>query len=175
MSHEDDVGELVGIGQRVHLVEDVGCREAALKALFAGLTEEAVHLTAHLARHAECGAIVVGDVDRLHAFAVSCREEVFHGAVLGVLGIHGVGTTDLVGLAELLAIGLREIGHLVDASHAMLIEPLRHLSTGKGGHPKCACHALQLVGCHAEEGCLPVHLVAFFSFFPLFSRGSPAP
>ena len=65
LSHEDDVGELVHIGKGIDLVEDVGCRETALKTLFARLTEQAVHLAAHLRRHTQRGAVAVGDIDRL--------------------------------------------------------------------------------------------------------------
>ena len=97
LSHEDDVGELVHIGKGIDLVEDVGCRETALKTLFARLTEQAVHLAAHLRRHTQRGAVAVGDIDRLDKLMAellfgSARidgEQVFDRPVLGVLGVDG--------------------------------------------------------------------------------------
>ena len=48
LPHEYDVGQLVHLGQRVYLVEDVACRQTALKPLLSCLTEQAVHLAPHL-------------------------------------------------------------------------------------------------------------------------------
>ena len=48
LPHEHDVGQLVHLWQRVYLVEDVACRQTALKPLLSCLTEQAVHLAPHL-------------------------------------------------------------------------------------------------------------------------------
>ena len=82
LSHEHDIGERGYLGQRVDLIEDVGCGEIALKTLFAGLTEEAVHLAPHLRRHAERGPVAVGDIHSLDKLAACCGEEILDGAVL---------------------------------------------------------------------------------------------
>ena len=112
MSHEDDVGELVHIGKGIDLVEDVGCREAALKTLFARLTEQAVHLAAHLRRHTQRGAVAVGDIDRLDKLMAelllgSARidgEQVFDRPVLGVLGVDGRMAAHCEALGKQLAV-----------------------------------------------------------------------
>ena len=63
LSHEDDVSEVVALGERVDLVEDVGSREVSLESLFSRLAEQAVHLASHLARHTKRGTVAIGDID----------------------------------------------------------------------------------------------------------------
>ena len=61
LSHKHDVCQLFGFGQREDLVQDVGHRQIALETLFSRLAKEAVHLATHLTRHAQRGAVAVGD------------------------------------------------------------------------------------------------------------------
>ena len=63
------VDQLVALWQSVDLIQDIGCGEVALKTLFARLTEEAVHLAAHLAGDAQRGAIAIRDKDGLNKLA----------------------------------------------------------------------------------------------------------
>ena len=48
LSHEHDVGQLVYLWQRIYLVQNVASWQTSLEPLLARLTEEAVHLAAHL-------------------------------------------------------------------------------------------------------------------------------
>ena len=142
MAHIHHVGQLVHLGQAVYLVKYVGCGEIALKALLTGLAEQAVHLTSHLTRHAERGAVVVGDVNRLnklHGLAVvgACGlhgKEILDGAVFRVLRVDGGGATHLVALSEACAVGLRDVGHLVDGAHMVSVYPFGHLPSCESGH-----------------------------------------
>ena len=69
LPHEDDVRQALTLRQGIDLIQDVGCGEVALKALLARLTEEAVHLAAHLTGDAECGAVAIRDEDGLYKLA----------------------------------------------------------------------------------------------------------
>ena len=66
LPHEDNVRQALTLRQGIDLVQDVGGGEMALKALLPRLTEEAVHLTAHLAGDTEGGTIAIWDEDGLH-------------------------------------------------------------------------------------------------------------
>ena len=48
LAHKHNVRKLLAFGQRVYLIENVGCCEALLKALLACLAEQAIHFTTHL-------------------------------------------------------------------------------------------------------------------------------
>ena len=152
LSHEDDVGEAVALGQRVDLVEDVIGREVALEALLAGLAEEAVHLASHLRRDAERGpAALFGDEDGLDHLSSARRlsslhgEEVFRRAVLGALGVDGAGPADLAMLGQESAVGFRDVGHLVDARGVSPINPFGDLLAGKPGQPQLHGYVAELI------------------------------
>lgn len=78
-------------GRLVNLVENVSCSEITVETLLACLTEEAVHLAAHLTRDAECGmTALLRDINRLHEtfaieIAIRCAngEEIFDSTILG--------------------------------------------------------------------------------------------
>ena len=57
-------------------------------------------------------------------------------------------------IRQLLAIRLRDIGHLVDATHVLLIEPLRYLTSRELGHPQLLHDSLQFVERHAKQNSL---------------------
>ena len=69
LTHKHDVRQTLTLWQGIDLIQDVACRETALKTLLARLTEQTVHLTAHLARHTERGSLAIRDIDRLHELA----------------------------------------------------------------------------------------------------------
>ena len=66
LSHKHDVRQRVSLRQGIDLIEDITSREVALKALLARLTEQAVHLTPHLTRHAKRGPLTIGNIDCLN-------------------------------------------------------------------------------------------------------------
>ena len=134
LTHEHDVGKLVHLRQRINLVQNVAGRQTALKPLLAGLAEQAVHLASHLRRNTQRGAVLVGYVNRLNKFAASGREEVLDGTIHRMLCIGISEASYFVFGSEFGTVRLRDIGHLINALHMLLIEPLRHLSTGEGGH-----------------------------------------
>ena len=144
LAHEDNVRQALALGQGVDLVQDIGRGQVALEALLARLTEEAVHLAAHLARDAERGPLAIGDEDGLYEEArrVCCcgtatyGEQVLDGAVAGALAVDGSHRTHNIPLLQPLAVRLREIGHLVDGRHVLLIEPLEYLPGRESGHPQ---------------------------------------
>ena len=90
LAHKHDVCQLVALGQRVYLIKYVGGCEAALKALLAGLAEQAVHLASHLRRHAQRGAVFVGYVNRLDKLTALRREQIFYRSVNRLLAV-GLG------------------------------------------------------------------------------------
>ena len=159
LPHEDDVGQRSGFGQRVDLVQDVGCGEVAFPPLFASLTEQAVHLAAHLTRHAQRGALTVRDIDGLHELACSrrgCpvtlnREQVFDRPVLGTLFVDRSHGTDLVRLAQALAVLLGDIGHLINGLHPLFVQPLSYLLRCKSGHANSLHSRFQLCKRHSEQ------------------------
>ena len=68
LTHKHDIRQTRALRQGVDLIQDITCRETAFEALLTRLTEQAVHLTAHLARHTKRGTITIGDIDCLDEF-----------------------------------------------------------------------------------------------------------
>ena len=150
LAHENDISQRLALGQGIDLIQDITSREAAFETLLTSLAEQAVHLTAHLARHAERGTIAVRNIDRLNEFiATSHRKQILDGAIHGALTIDGIHRTNHELLREPLAISLRDIGHLVDAPHMLLIEPFHDLASRKLGHTQRLYCRLQFVEAHA--------------------------
>jgi len=106
LTHEDDIRQLVAFGQSVDLIQDIGCGEVALKTLLARLTEEAVHLTAHLTGDTQRGAVAIRDKDGLYKLARPHRKEVFDGAVFRALTVDRGHSADLIKRFQLLAVDL---------------------------------------------------------------------
>ena len=161
LTHEDDVGQAVALGQAVHLVQDVRHGQVALKALLARLAEEAVHLAAHLARHAERTAVTVRDEHGLDKLLLGrfrlfrsrpgglYGKQIFGGAVDGVLAVNRSGAAHLVLLGEQLAVMFGEIGHLVDRPDMLGVDPLGDLTAGEGRHPQTLRQLAQFVEGHS--------------------------
>ena len=113
LTHEDDVGQFVDLRQTVDLIENVGRREVTLEALLTRLTEEAVHLAPHLARDAERGMTAfLGNEDRLDELrprllrlSGAYREEIFDGAVFGMLRVDRGHGAYLISLFQLGPVG----------------------------------------------------------------------
>ena len=76
-------------------------------------------------------------------------EQIFYGSILGVLTIDRSHTAHLIALTKLLAVGLREIGHLIDGANVLLIEPLGYLGSCELGHTQFSHHLLQFGKRHA--------------------------
>ena len=81
LSHEYYVCQRIGLGQAIHLVENLARGELALKSLLASLAEKAIHLATHLGRDTERGAVSVWYIDSLHVLALGGGEKVLHRAV----------------------------------------------------------------------------------------------
>ena len=169
LTHKHNVRQALALGQGIDLIQDVASREVALKALLARLTEQAVHLTAHLTRDAERSPLAIGDKDGLYEAlgSVCChamttyREQVLDRAVAGVLAIDGGHRAHHEMLLQPLAVGLRDIRHLVDAQHVLLIEPLEDLTRRKRGHSQVAHHRFQLVVRQSEQDFSSVVILHF--------------
>ena len=159
LTHEDDIRQLVALWQRVDLIQDISCCEIALKALFTRLTEKTVHLAAHLAGDAECGAVVIWDKDSfyellgirvlrmLRVIRSSHRKEILDGTVFRALAVDGRHSAYLIFLFQFLAVDLRDIGHLVDTADVLLIEPFGYLRGCEGRHTKLTHDDLQFAEC----------------------------
>ena len=139
-----------------YLVQDVGSREVSLEALLAGLTEQTVHLAAHLRRNAQRGAVAVGDIHRLHELSAPRGEEILYRSVFRLLAVCRLHAAHAVSLLELLAVGLRDVCHPVNVLHALFIEPFGHLSAGECRHSELPCGVLEFIQCLSYEWCLAV-------------------
>ena len=82
LTHKHDVGQCLPFWQGIDLVQDLTRRETSLKALFARLTEQTVHLASHLTGYTEGGSVVLGDIHGLHKLTVSHREKILHRSIL---------------------------------------------------------------------------------------------
>ena len=69
LSHKHNVRQRIALRQGIDLIQDIACRETALEALFSRLTEQAIHLTAHLTRYTKRCTITVGDIHRFYKLA----------------------------------------------------------------------------------------------------------
>ena len=114
LAHKHDVCQLVALRQRVYLIKYVGGCEAALKALLAGLAEQAVHLASHLRRHAQRGAVFVGYVNRLDKLTALRREQIFYRSVNRLLAVGRRQASYAVVLFQLFAVSFRDVQHVVD-------------------------------------------------------------
>ena len=74
LPHKHDVGQQVYLRQCYDLVQNVGSRQVSVPSLLARLTEQAVHLTAHLTRDAQRSPVFIRDIHRFHkqSFSVLC-------------------------------------------------------------------------------------------------------
>ena len=151
LSHEHDVGELIYLWQRVNLVQDVTGRQTSLESLLSGLAEEAVHFAAHLRRDAERGAVLIRNIHRFHELSASGREEILDGTIHRMLCVRIFCASYFVFGSEFGTVGLRDVGHLINALYMLLIEPLRHLSAGEGRHAEILSHLLQFGKCKAQK------------------------
>ena len=151
LSHEHDVGEGVALGKGVDLVEDVTGGEVALKPLATGLAEQASHLASHLRRHTERGTLAIGDIDGLHRLPVAGGEEVFHRTVYRALAVGGGHEAHLITLRQFLTVGFRDIGHLVDRSDSVAVQPTGYLPPCERGHTHLHGDLLQFGKRHAYQ------------------------
>ena len=154
MSHEYYVCQRIGLGQAIYLVENLARGELTLKSLLAGLAEKAIHLATHLGRDTERGAVSVWYIDSLHVLALGGGEKILHRAVHGVPLIYRGGAAHLIDFRQSFPVLLREIGHLVYAPHAVLIEPLGHLPSGESGHTQLLGDLSQFRQSESQQGFL---------------------
>ena len=152
LTHKHDMRQCFALRQGVDLIQDVTSRKTTLEALLTRLTKQTVHLTAHLGGDTERGTITVGDIHRLHEFrAITNRKEILDRSILRMLAINRFHSTDDISLSQPLTIHLRDVRHLFDALHVLLIEPLGDLSCRELGHTQILHDSLQPVKRHPEQ------------------------
>jgi hypothetical protein len=61
LTHENDVCKTIAFRKGVYLIQYIGDRQVALKALLACLTKQTVHLASHLARDTKRGTFSIRD------------------------------------------------------------------------------------------------------------------
>ena len=143
-AHEDHVGQLAVFGDGEELVQYVAGAEVAVEALLAGDAEAAPHLAAHLAADAQRGAVLFGDVYRLDVMPVKHGKQVLLGAVAAHLASHRRLAAYIGHLVEACALGQREVGHGVDALHALFVQPVAELLGGEAWETLGGAELLQL-------------------------------
>ncbi len=90
--------------------------------------EAAAHAAACLRRDTECGALLIGNVHRLHIAAATSCKEILDSAV----GASGLGerllTPYRIPFFHKCSAGtLGQVGHRVDVAYTLLIQPYSHL------------------------------------------------
>ena len=143
-AHKDDIGKAFALGYRQHLVDYSAGIEVALPAALACHAEAAIHLAAGLARYAQGGTVVVGDIYRLDIAAPDTGKEIFHGAVGAAgLGYRGLAPNDIPVVAQPCPGRLWQVGHGINLGDAALIEPRRHLLCREAPQPGLGSHGLE--------------------------------
>lgn len=185
-AHIDEIGQLGRLFHGEDLVQDLGCGEITVPSLFAGHTEEAVHLTADLRGDTKRGSVAIGDKHRFHETPFSYGEEILLGPVHRTLDIRPRVASEVVGLCQLLPIGLRYIRHLGKIGSTPYIDPFGQLLACKPRHTHPESHCGQLFERHAQKHsslsglCLLLHFTTLyynvttrrsFIFFFLIRRG----
>ena len=148
-AHEHDIGELLGLWHAQHLVDDLIGGEVAMESLPARHAEVAVHAASLLRRDAQCGAVILGDVDALNGLVATGVEEIFHCSVFARLRTLGTVESHTVLIGKQFFVGLGDVAHLVKGCHALGIDPLGELCGYKLGHSQSCCHFTQFVQVHA--------------------------
>lgn len=135
LAHEHDARCALAkvIGDMEHLVNDLLCGQRTLEAVQAGSAKCTSHTAAGLGGYANGELVATGHADSLDGDAVVILEEVFTGAVLGdLLGELGRRVKSKC-LFELLAEGLRKVGHIVKRTNVLFKNPFNELFGAEGG------------------------------------------
>ena len=148
-SHKDKIGKVLKLRQMQYLVKDVASREVSLETLFARLTEEAVHLAAHLTRHTQRSAFSLRDIRRLDK-ASACRKQIFLRTVSRLLHINKVTVTNLIILREQLPRALRQVRHLIKSGDTFAINPVNKLFCRELRKVMFQNQLLKLSVCHSK-------------------------
>ena len=129
LTHEDDARDALAevLGNDVDLINDLAAAEAARVAVATGGAERAAHGAAGLGGHADRKAVVTRHADGLDGAAVSQAQQVLARAVLGDLLLGDGGEEQRMGLREVGAQVLADVGHLVVRLDALLVHPLGDL------------------------------------------------
>jgi hypothetical protein len=120
----------------------VGCQIGG-KALLAGHTEFAVHLTAHLRGDTKRSPVFVGYIDSFHEMPLACPVQVFHRTVYRAHGIYRRFGTYLIDFFQQFPMLQRKIAHFVYRNHLLVIQPGSYLLGRETGHSQILHHILQ--------------------------------
>ena len=135
LAHEHDTRRALAkvVGDVEHLVNDLLRGQRTLKAVQAGSAKCTSHTAAGLSGYANGELVATGHADGLDGNAVVILEQVFTGAVLGnLLGELGRRVKSKC-LFELLAKGLRKVGHIVKRTNVLFKNPFNELFGAEGG------------------------------------------
>ena len=138
-THKYGIGKLLCLVNGKVLVQDVCRTQIAVETLSARHAELAAHLTTRLRTYTQRLPVIVRNHDgfdkRIFVMPgsdrASHRKQILPGSVLGGLHIDGGHVAHLVVLAKGFTASLGEVGHLINAPHPLLVQPLRHLLTRK--------------------------------------------
>src|SRR5574344_74742 len=150
LSHKNDIGQSVTFRQRINLIENVCHGQAPFESLFARLAEKAVHLASYLRRDAQRGALFFRYEHRLDDCALESSPPLFDGAVDRLLAFGRSSSADAVLPRQLVAVGFRQVCHLVNLRHMTAVEPFGNLFRGKSRHAEVADNLLQLSKRHPQ-------------------------
>ena len=106
---------------------DLPCFQVAHPARLGGGTEAAAHPATHLGGDTDRIAIVVAHDDGLNAVAVLHPQQIFHGAIFGLLPTLDLRGRDIKPLFQLGQQGLGLIGHGGKLRDQLLMHPVEDL------------------------------------------------
>ena len=151
LAHEHHVGQLVRLGQRIDLVEDVGHRKGRNVALTPRHAKRAAHFAPHLRTHAQRGALAVGDVDSLDEMPVGRRVEVLHRTVHRALFADRAPRPYFIVLSEQRLGRAAHVFHFPKRSHALAVDPSGHLLAHEGRQAQPAAAERNFIGGETQE------------------------
>ena len=141
-----------------HLIHDLVHRQGALQSPFTGGTELAGHRASHLAADTDGEPITGRDADGLKAEAVVRPQQQLGGAVAGHAAVQLAGATQPIEGSsgrlggQLLAEGLGEHRHLLEAAGPFGVEPIVQLPAAKGRLAAILHPLLQSRKAHPQQG-----------------------
>ena len=116
------------VARQHDLTDDFASRQVANELLRACVAERTGQRATDLRRHAERAAILFGDIDHLDLVPARDADEVLTRAIGRNLLRHQFGHPDFEMLVEKRAVVLRQVGHVREIAHTLLVDPLPDLT-----------------------------------------------